>query len=656
MTNLEQLGLIIKNFRETKKESQEKFAKRLGTNRTAIAHLEQGRKVPSQKILTQICDDLNIPKVFWTQFIETQHALRIEFETLLSELVGNNVSLDMLSEIEIEEAEKHINLLFENNNSEDQTFDNFNRCLIFYGIKKVSKDFFDHYLKSDAFNNIQKLRLSIIQYQHDAIRLFSTFSLAYEELNKKDSLHKYLSQLDTKKLDSYKSRDEWTCIEEIANKDLPFLGYIAAEKVAKESKERKKLIDFLKTVIEKFENDGKINTIKLKEVYDIKTLNQMDTLLRKFNSSIDHGLFSSLFDPDIDLIKREISKLAPKDRKEIIRMQEVQDKAFANLSNYLTADYMDLYIATSMRSDGDFISVNEFTKRLLEHDDLRSLKLRYFNPTQSWIEDRVAKGLVEALMLKRASITIYMAQKLDTFGKDSEASVSLGQGKPVIVYVPKLKIDEIGLDSEELSKLSNKDLSNLLETNDEDCTENNDCDTQALMSLVLDQYLNKMTDPVLINTVKKYWAEFDFESEVNRIKNDDKKIEAREKEEYRNFLDQIKKDEQILSISNSLKKHIIDIFIATTITFEKRAKIFKEVHPLALQVILSSGVLNGILVARSLNTCASLVSKLLENNLEFDLEIDDANYKLVEKTTGSIVRVISRNILLGHAFEQFYRN
>ena len=65
------------------------------------------------------------------------------------------------------------------------------------------------------------------------------------------------------------------------------------------------------------------------------------------------------------------------------------------------------------------------------------LNLRYFNPTQSWIDDRIAKGLVEALMLRRATVTIYMAQKTDTFGKDSEASVALGQGRPVIVYVPK---------------------------------------------------------------------------------------------------------------------------------------------------------------------------------------------------------------------------
>ena len=129
-------------------------------------------------------------------------------------------------------------------------------------------------------------------------------------------------------------------------------------------------------------------------------------------------------------------------------MEKTQKTAYHNLSNYLSADHLDVYVATSMRNYADFVSVNQFVETLFSHSDLRQLKLRYFNPTQSWIEDRVAKGLVEALMLKRADICIYMAQKEDTFGKDSEASVTLGQGKPVIVYVPKLFDPNSGIDSE----------------------------------------------------------------------------------------------------------------------------------------------------------------------------------------------------------------
>lgn len=76
-------------------------------------------------------------------------------------------------------------------------------------------------------------------------------------------------------------------------------------------------------------------------------------------------------------------------------------------------------------------------------------------------------------------------------------------------------------------------------------------------------------------------------------------------------------------MSDKLFQNCVNILIATTIGYEKRAKIFKEVHPLALQVILSSGVLNGILVSRSLDSCAELLLNLLKNSLELELEIDE---------------------------------
>src|SRR6202035_3394250 len=70
---------------------------------------------------------------------------------------------------------------------------------------------------------------------------------------------------------------------------------------------------------------------------------------------------------------------------------------------------------------------------------VRKLKLRYFDPTQSQCSYRIDKGLVEALMLKRARCTVYMVQESDTMGKDSELASTLAQGKPVIAYVPRIE-------------------------------------------------------------------------------------------------------------------------------------------------------------------------------------------------------------------------
>jgi hypothetical protein len=88
-----------------------------------------------------------------------------------------------------------------------------------------------------------------------------------------------------------------------------------------------------------------------------------------------------------------------------------------------------------MRSESDFVSQHTFVKNLFQHTHVRDLNLRYFDPTVSYDSDRVKKGLIEALMLRRAAVTIYIAGAEDTMGKDSELAATLAQGKPVIVFV-----------------------------------------------------------------------------------------------------------------------------------------------------------------------------------------------------------------------------
>ena len=314
---------------------------------------------------------------------------------------------------------------------------------------------------------------------------------------------------------------------------------------------------------------------------------------------------------------------------------------------------MDVYVATSMRSDADFISVNDFVKKLFEHEDIRPLKLRYFNPTQSWIEDRIAKGLVEALMLKRANFCIYMAQKEDTFGKDSEASVSLGQGKTVIVYVPKLLLESSRLDSEMIGKMNKVDLLDEIKKYDSEFVKDVDenIDSESLMGKLITSILENLDDDLICSIVKTHWADFDLYGEIEkRIDNSSTKTI------FINWLDEVLKKDICIKAPEKIKKDLISIFVATTIRFEKRAKIFREVHPLALQVILSTGVLNGILVTRSVNSCAKILKSLIINQLELDLELDSNNYKLIERDTRSTIRVISRHVLLSNSFSAFYRN
>jgi len=142
------------------------------------------------------------------------------------------------------------------------------------------------------------------------------------------------------------------------------------------------------------------------------------------------------------LIERELRERlvnSPGDQEALAveaRREEVVAQAKANQEAYLVSDHLDVYVATSMREKHEFSAIKRITSEIFNHQAIRELKLRWFDPTQAYCHDRVDKGLSEALMLRRASCTIYLAQESDTLGKDSELASTLAQGKPVVAYIP----------------------------------------------------------------------------------------------------------------------------------------------------------------------------------------------------------------------------
>ena len=639
------LGSVVKSHREHKQLTQENVANKCGVSisRTTVAHLEQGIRVPSPDVLRAICKFLDIPEPEWLPFTNQESLLRFRFEECLSEFLGTSVNLDTQDNASQETAEDLISTIFSSNPSPDQLMAIFNSILVYYGAGPVNQSFFERYFDPLSFGSTEALSSAIEKYQMDAIRLFPTFSEAFETLNYGDDIENILQPLKPLPVSKYHARTEWTLIEKIDEELLPDLGYISAQRVRQEAAERTWLIDQLRSLA---------GSLKSEDISAVSGLSnrlsrKIDSLLRKFGSTIIHGISSPLFQPDPDALEREADRLAPKTEEELSRMEETQQIALRNLSRYLSADYMDVYVATSMRTEADFVSVNNFVNRLFLHERIRPLKLRYFNPTQSWIDDRVAKGLVEALMLKRASVTVYMAQKTDTFGKDSEASVALGQGKPVIVYVPKLMVGNT-VESEKLFGLKRGELvtryNKLPDEEDADET----MDYEALAAGILRASIEERSDLEICNCVRQYWADFDLYSETQRF-------DPPLREMYRAWLDTVINDKAVKTVEAKIRAPLIGALVATSINFERRAKVFREIHPLALQVILSTGVLNGILVARTVEQCAGVLEGVVSNKLNLESKKDEDNYRVIEKLTGSTIRVISRNELLRNSFAAHYR-
>lgn len=644
------LGDLFRQFREREKLTQETLATQCGegVNRTHVALLEQGRRVPKPKVLAAIAAQLRIPDETWAPFAREESHQRQLFEALASELVGRVVSLRSMDIESVHAAEELLKTLFSGSLTPAQSFDTLNSVLVFYAAPRMSRTFFDRYFGSASFDSIELFEAAVKRFQMEAIRCYSTFAKAYRTMNSVASLEKELEQLAPREITPYSERTVWDRINLIPESKLEFLGYISAAKYREQKRKRELLARYLRELASEIRTKGAHAVDDLGE----KRRRKIDSLLHELGSTLTHTPISPLFVPNAAELENEASRIL-RDEKDEAEMERIQAQALSNLSHYISSDHLDIYVATSMRTKSDFVSVNRFVAELFKHRDIAPLRLRYFNPTQSWIEDRVAKGLVEALMLRRARVTLYMAQKADSFGKDSEASVALGQGKPVIVYVPKLVLKNASLDSESLFLESDTHLREDLLRHGRSSEDLDDLDHDGLFTESLTARIDALENDQVIELIQEHWTDFALLDEGERVRGKDQNQSTKLREDYTKFVTSIIEGRSA-TLTSDLRREVGKVFVATTVAFEKRARIFKEVHPLALQIILSSGVLNGILVSRSVNSCAVLLRGLLENRLDLELKPDANNYRLLEKSTGSTVRVIARNNLLNNALEVLY--
>jgi hypothetical protein len=256
-----------------------------------------------------------------------------------------------------------------------------------------------------------------------------------------------------------------------------------------------------------------------------------------------------------------------------------------------------------MRERHEFFLVARFIAELFHRPEIEALKLRWFDPTQAYCSDRIDKGLVEGLMVKRAKCTIYHVQEADTLGKDSELAATLAQGKPVIAYVPRLK-DPEGFKREALA------LGSYLYPGQ--------APEDLVRTLLLPRYYPEgaWTDPKVQDWV------------VGR---------------------------RPLDVDEAMDL----LFTRAQQMYDRRAETLIRSHPLGLQVNLDTGVANGVLVVRTVDDCARLLRKIMLNTLEFDIEEqvkDDGPALLLlrEQISGCVFRVVTGDKLLTNSFWNFY--
>lgn len=308
------------------------------------------------------------------------------------------------------------------------------------------------------------------------------------------------------------------------------------------------------------------------------------------------------------------------DKVEDDELNAVRQMGQRNFETYLTYDYLDVYVATSMRKKWEYVDVNNLCNKVFNKRELREINVRYFDPTQNFHKNSIAKSLIEGLMLKRAKCTLYLVQETDTMGKDSEMASTLAQGKPVIAYVPEIN------ETRRIAELKNLPLEVIIDKAD---------------------LLGKLVEPKDLSKYKRCLQVILKLSEIadNSVAAIRKEM-GRRKKEYLGLIELLAKYEKVF--------------------YDKRANTLKYNHPLRFQIDLGRGVANGVLVVRNPSICAKMIYKILTNDLDFDIvepdnkidslekNIDELNYRLVEKITKCAFRVVTKDEMLTNSFWNLY--
>ena len=462
---------------------------------------------------------------------------------------------------------------------------------------------------------VSQLEVAVERYQKIAMLRYGNFVFAYRILSRIVDEDEFAAELGSLCIEgdstgaAYRARAQKLLeVENIPRDDTPLVGYLSATQIVAEA------------------GRSKLLRVAAKTMGEVSSWNAFEEVIRELSNPEEQlavfGMIRNYQSRNPDRTANDfaayITEVAPEIERRHARLQQVQSIATRNQDIYLTWDHMDVYFATSMRKAWEFADLYDFISGLMKRPAIHELNVRFFDPTQSYTGNRVDKGLVESLMLKRAKCTVYSVQDTDTLGKDSELAATLAQGKPVIAYVPSKP------EADRVVELLQEDPQTVLER----------------LRFVLNADERFMTD--MSAQDRTFVAEFraltDFAHTVV----------------FRSVPERQAVETFRLRHSSEMKRLCRLIAVAEKRIYDSRANTLKRFHPLGIQVNLATGVANGVMVVRSFDECAALLRSILTDTMEFDLVEDGSMWYLRERISGSYFRVVTKNTKINNCFWNFY--
>ncbi|MBI5423564.1 MAG: hypothetical protein HZA32_05715 [Opitutae bacterium] len=319
--------------------------------------------------------------------------------------------------------------------SKDKVVDRerFNIILSSFHLPPTRAAFFRHYF-GDKIEDAESLKASLLRLAKDCLWHFGDIRRGYLILNESDDIAGFIASHQFN-VAEFRDRLEWAVIEDIPPSDRGYLGYVSGERPY----QQRKLLSIADKVIHELEqnaqeyaalNASEVTSRILKKLAD----KEREQLMGGMKELHDLELFESV---SLEKNKAELARLRKEVDETIKKVELLKETAKRNQMHYLrNVEMIDVYVATSMRDDKEYLEMYSFVDATFSDHDIRPLNLRYFDPTLCYCDSRIDKGIIECLLVRCAKVTIYCAQDGDTFGKDSELAATLCQGKPVIVFVP----------------------------------------------------------------------------------------------------------------------------------------------------------------------------------------------------------------------------
>lgn len=489
-----------------------------------------------------------------------------------------------------------------------------NELLLLVHKDRVERPFFDHFFGREC--TVGSIPSCVAGFQKAALLLYGNFVFAYRTLSRIKDQDEFAQKVSAickdpdLELETLRSRRRALLEVDRISRDLtPFVGYLSMRNIPEDLRSCEFLLTAVKAVASAADWYRYLALVEEMANPDERApLLEIVGNYRAFAPESGVPEFRKFLEKSFNLLKR---------RKKEVRL--VRARAAKNQDVYLTWDHMDVYFATSMRKAWEYTDLYDFIERLMASDEFRDLGVRYFDPTQAYTDNRINKGLVEALMLKRARCTVYSVQDTDTLGKDSELASTLAQGKPVIAFVPDVNVDR------RAAQLFAEDPVTVLER----------------MRFVLyadDQLADRLTE-----------EEYEL---VSRVQDD--LVEYCSKRIWPSILDRKAAKRLRDGLGDDFRDFCRIVARSEKAVYDKRTRTLKDSHPLALQVDLATGVANGVLIVRTIPECAALLRRILLSDVEFTLEENDGMWSLREKISDCIHRVVTNDRKLNNCFWNFY--